>query len=60
MILSQTYEYRPPTNRALKKAVSEEGSASSTAAMKVEMTSRFLGLIVVPGKQIEKIEAEGG
>lgn len=60
MILSQTYEYRPPTNKALKKAVSEEGRACSTAALKVDVTSRFLGLIVVPGKHIEKIEAEGG
>ena len=60
MILSQTYEYRPPTNKALKKAASEDGSASSTTALKVDMTSRFLGLIVVPGKHIDKIVAEGG
>ena len=60
MILSQTFEYRPPTNQALKKAVSEEGSPPSIPALKVDMTSRFLGLIVVPGKHIEKIESEGG
>lgn len=60
IILSQSYEYRQPTPDAVKAAAAESSSeASSTATLKVDMTSRFLGLIVVPGQHITKIEVEG-
>ena len=56
IILSQSYEYRPPTPSALQTAA--QANTSSIASVKVDMTSRFLGLIVVPGHHITKIELE--
>ncbi|KAL2040138.1 hypothetical protein N7G274_007041 [Stereocaulon virgatum] len=56
VILSQSYEYRPPTPSALKAAA--QANTTSIASVKVDMTSRFLGLIVVPGQHIIKIEVE--
>ncbi|KAL2057105.1 hypothetical protein ABVK25_002844 [Lepraria finkii] len=56
IILSQSYEYRPPTPSALQTAA--QANTSSIASVKVDMTSRFLGLIVVPGHHITKIEVE--
>jgi hypothetical protein len=48
IILSQTFEYRlppPPKNIDGEKAV-------------LDMTSRYMGLVVVPGQYIERIEVE--
>lgn len=59
IILSQSYEYRQPTPNALKAASESSSETSSTATLKVDMTSRFLGLIVVPGQYITKIEVDG-
>ena len=56
IILSQSYEYRPPTESAIKAAT--EASHDPGATVKLDMTSRFLGLIVVPGQHIIKIEVE--
>ncbi len=47
IILSQTFEYRlPPPPKNLEASVT------------LDMTSRYMGLIVVPGEYIEKIEVE--
>ena len=59
IILSQSYEYRQPSPNAVKAAADSSSEKSSTATLKVDMTSRFLGLIVVPGQHITKIEVEG-
>lgn len=59
IILSQSYEYRQPSEDAVKAAAESSSEISSTATLKVDMTSRFLGLIVVPGQYITKIEVEG-
>lgn len=59
IILSQSYEYRQPTPDAVKAAAESSSESSSTATVKVDMTGRFLGLIVVPGKYITKIEVDG-
>ena len=59
IILSQSYEYRQPTPNAVKAAAESSSERSSAATLKVDMTSRFLGLIVVPGQHITKIEVEG-
>ncbi|KAH7413055.1 hypothetical protein BKA64DRAFT_740790 [Cadophora sp. MPI-SDFR-AT-0126] len=48
IILSQTYEYRLPLPPKFP-------SASSTT---LDMTSRFVGLVVVPGPYITRIEVE--
>ncbi|KAL2020710.1 hypothetical protein VTK56DRAFT_8010 [Thermocarpiscus australiensis] len=70
IILQHTYEYRPPTHQQ----VSEAAAAAAAAAgendddgtsrtdtgkkVKVDMTSRYLGLVVVPGQHIVRIEVE--
>lgn len=59
IILSQSHEYREPSPNAVKAAVESSSGISSTATLKVDMTSRFLGLIVVPGQYITKIEVDG-
>ena len=55
MILKQTYEYRQPTSQKLAEMAAME---SSGGKVKMEMVSRYLGLVVVPGKHIVKIEVE--
>ena len=59
IILSQSYEYRQPTPNAVKAAAESSSGTAPTATLKVDMTSRFLGLIVVPGQHITKIEVDG-
>lgn len=54
IILSHSYEYRQPTFKAVQHAQ----VGSSTPVLKMDMTSRCLGLIVVPGQHITKIEIE--
>ncbi|OBT90983.1 hypothetical protein VE02_00236 [Pseudogymnoascus sp. 03VT05] len=51
MILAHTYEYRLPSESALPQA-------SGAGSVTLEMTSRYLGLVVVPGEHITKIELE--
>ncbi|KAA8647387.1 hypothetical protein EYZ11_001631 [Aspergillus tanneri] len=63
VILANTYEYRFPTISAVKNAAVDadshsSGIASDSASVKVNMTSRFIGLVVVPGQHITKIELE--
>ncbi|MCJ1224794.1 hypothetical protein MMC12_001439 [Toensbergia leucococca] len=50
VILSQAYEYRPPSYN--------EADVAAPLSLTVANTSRFLGLIVVPGQHITKIEVE--
>ena len=57
IILSRAYEYRLPSASAIEAAASKE-EAEGKRNVKVDMTSRFMGLIVVPGKHITKIEIE--
>ena len=56
VILSNAFEYRMPTQTAEKAAV--EKMKATGQASKADMTSRFVGLIVIPGKQIAKMEVE--
>jgi hypothetical protein len=55
IILAGTHEYRPPPSSVVIAAV-EQSTEDST--MKFNMTSRFVGLVVVPGAYITKIEVE--
>ncbi|KAF3057378.1 N-alpha-acetyltransferase 38-A, NatC auxiliary subunit [Daldinia childiae] len=57
IVLSLTYEYREPSQQKLAEA---KAASSSSSADKValDMTSRYLGLVVVPGEHIVKIEVE--
>jgi hypothetical protein len=56
IILAKTYEYRMPTEKAKKEALKH--LQTGQGAGKVGMTSRFLGLVVVPGRHIIKLEVE--
>ncbi|KAF2272672.1 uncharacterized protein EI97DRAFT_202726 [Westerdykella ornata] len=54
IILSLAHEYREPSAEVLRKAVEESGNPT----VKVSWTSRYVGLIVVPGAHVRKIELE--
>ncbi|KIW98947.1 uncharacterized protein Z519_00610 [Cladophialophora bantiana CBS 173.52] len=56
IILSNSFEYRMPSRTAAKAAI--EKLKTTGQASRVDMTSRFVGLIVIPGKQIAKVEVE--
>lgn len=54
VILANAYEYRQRDSG--RQAKSMANATSGTVA--VDMTSRFLGMVVVPGKHISKLEVE--
>lgn len=56
VILGNAFEYRMPSKAAEGKAIAEAAATGKPA--KANMTSRFVGLIVIPGKQIIKMELE--
>ncbi|KAH8693744.1 hypothetical protein BGW36DRAFT_209924 [Talaromyces proteolyticus] len=57
VILSTTFEYRFPSQAAIQ-AAAETASTQSSDKFKLDMTSRLIGLVVVPGQHITKIEVE--
>ena len=60
IILGTTHEYRRPIEKELKRAAKKaEAEGKGDKKVKVDMKKRFVGLIVVPGKYIDKIEVEG-
>jgi hypothetical protein len=54
IILSLTYEYRAPHADVIREAVEESGNPS----VPVTWNSRYVGLVVVPGAHVKKIEFE--
>ncbi|KAF1968706.1 hypothetical protein BU23DRAFT_583079 [Bimuria novae-zelandiae CBS 107.79] len=54
IILALTYEYRAPSSDVIRKAVKESGNPSAP----VNWNSRYVGLVVVPGAHVKKIEFE--
>ncbi|KAL5341235.1 hypothetical protein BJX70DRAFT_395958 [Aspergillus crustosus] len=60
IILANTHEYRYPTTAAVRDVASNAApeSPEETPNFKVNMTSRFIGLVVVPGQHITRIELE--
>ncbi|KAF2657166.1 hypothetical protein K491DRAFT_677490 [Lophiostoma macrostomum CBS 122681] len=54
IILALTYEYRAPPAQVIRKAV----EASGNPAAQVPWNSRYVGLVVVPGAHVKKIEFE--
>lgn len=56
VILANAFEYRMPSKAAEEKAIAEAVATGKPA--KADMTSRFVGLIVVPGQQIVKMALE--
>ncbi|RAH44010.1 LSM domain-containing protein [Aspergillus brunneoviolaceus CBS 621.78] len=64
IILANTHEYRYPSPSAVRDAATNANELAAESAgtaqknIKVSMTSRFIGLVVVPGQHITKIELE--
>ncbi|KAI1827795.1 hypothetical protein F4861DRAFT_491262, partial [Xylaria intraflava] len=56
VVLSATYEYRQPPRQKSTEAITTTADIGSDHAP--EMPARHLGLIVIPGDHIVKIEAE--
>ncbi|POR32760.1 N-alpha-acetyltransferase 38-A, NatC auxiliary subunit [Tolypocladium paradoxum] len=52
VVLAHTYEYRHPSADTVHRQLVETGEGT------VDMTSRYLGLVVVPGHHIVKMELE--
>ncbi|KAI9856098.1 MAG: hypothetical protein M1824_005694 [Vezdaea acicularis] len=56
VILAKTQEYRHPSPSAVSEVISVD--MNQPQSITLNMTSRFLGLVVVPGRYITKIEIE--
>ena len=59
IILAMTHEYRQPSRKDIERAAEEHEASGKEGNVKVDMKKRFVGLVVVPGKYIDKIEVEG-
>lgn len=59
IILSMTHEYRQPSESDVKFAAERHERTGGVGNVKVDMKKRFVGLVVVPGQYITKIELEG-
>ncbi|KAF2172060.1 hypothetical protein M409DRAFT_17302 [Zasmidium cellare ATCC 36951] len=58
IILAMTHEYRQPTESDVEAATARHEKEGQTGNVKVDMKKRFVGLVVVPGQYITKIELE--
>lgn len=56
IVLAHTYEYRQPSPEQRAKAAAASNADATT--IKMELTHRYLGLVVVPGEHIARIEKE--
>lgn len=59
IILAMTHEYRQPTQADINRAFERHETQTPGSKVNLAMKKRFVGLVVVPGKYIEKIEVEG-
>ncbi|KAI1264830.1 hypothetical protein F5Y18DRAFT_68382 [Xylariaceae sp. FL1019] len=57
VVLALTYEYRQPSLQKIVEAAATAQSSGSEAVL-ADMTSRYLGLVVIPGDHIVKMEVE--
>ncbi|KAI0198374.1 hypothetical protein F4808DRAFT_260780 [Astrocystis sublimbata] len=57
VVLALTYEYRQPSQQRLAEAAAA-AETTGAATVKADMTSRYLGLVVIPGEHIVKMEVE--
>ncbi|KAF4553100.1 LSM domain-containing protein 1 [Elsinoe fawcettii] len=55
VILASTHEYRRPSQRVVEKAAQ---NPSPDGKVRLDMVKRFVGLVVVPGQYITKIEMD--
>lgn len=54
IILALTREYRPPSEAAIRAAIAASGDPS----VQLPLSSRYVGLVVVPGRYVTRIECE--
>ncbi|KAK0640480.1 hypothetical protein DIS24_g9284 [Lasiodiplodia hormozganensis] len=54
IILALTHEYRPPSEAAIRAAIASSGDPS----VQLPLSSRYVGLVVVPGRYVTRIECE--
>ena len=59
IILAMTHEYRQPSKSDVKLAAERHERTRLAGNVKVDMKKRFVGLVVVPGEYVTKIEVEG-
>lgn len=58
IILAMAYEYRPVPSKSMPSIVEGALPTLQEEETKEAVTSRFMGLIVVPGHHITKIELQ--
>ncbi|CZT20586.1 uncharacterized protein RCC_06444 [Ramularia collo-cygni] len=58
IILAMTHEYRQPSQSDVRLAAERHERKGGVGTVKVDMKKRFVGLVVVPGQYITKIEIE--
>ncbi|EFW98641.1 lsm domain containing protein [Grosmannia clavigera kw1407] len=58
IVLAHTDEYRQPTARQIAEQARQAELAGNTGKVAVNMVSRYLGLVVVPGNHVVKVEVE--
>ncbi|KAI5370208.1 Putative LSM domain, eukaryotic/archaea-type, LSM domain superfamily protein [Septoria linicola] len=58
LILAMTHEYRQPSQQDVQRAATQHDQAASGGKLRLDMKKRFVGLVVVPGQYITKIELE--
>jgi small nuclear ribonucleoprotein (snRNP)-like protein len=56
IILAMAHEYRQPAESDIQLAAERHAKSGCVGNVKVDMKKRFVGLVVVPGIYIEKIE----
>ena len=52
------HEYRQPSQTDIRMAAERHEREGRSGNVKVDMKKRFVGLIVIPGQYITKMEAE--
>lgn len=58
IILAMTHEYRQPSKSDIELSAARHEKKGGQGNVKVDMKKRFIGLVVVPGTAITKIEVE--
>jgi len=58
IILAMTQEYRQPSKADIQLAAERHEKARKSGNVKVDMKKRFMGLVVIPGQYITRMEVE--
>lgn len=58
LILAMTHEYRQPSHLDIQRAAQRHEQTGAGGNFHLDMKKRFVGLVVLPGQHIVKIELE--